>query len=170
MVIDDYSSFAWGCYGAASCAGTAVPNHFSPEGDYDIYDFRSPDDTRRNDEVQGVLNGSFDTGGLGHELSVGTSAFRRVVDKRDPINQMIGSANINAEPADFSRYDGPLNDSYRRLDSRQYGLFFNDRISFNEHWQTLLGGREVRLDEETFDSQGDTPATPSVMCSCPRPR
>ncbi|MGF6488402.1 TonB-dependent siderophore receptor [Pseudomonas frederiksbergensis] len=156
VVIDDYSSFAWGCYGSASCAGAAVPNYFSPEGDYDIYDFRSPDDTRRNDEVQAVLSGHFETGGLGHELSVGTSAFRRVVDKRDAINQMIGSANINSEPADFAPYDGPLNDSYRRLDSRQYGLFFNDRISFNEQWQAVLGGREVRLDEETFDSQGDT--------------
>jgi iron complex outermembrane receptor protein len=156
VVIDDYSSFAWGCYGSASCASAAVPNYFSPEGDYDIYDFRSPDDTRRNDEVQAAFTGTFDTGGLGHELSVGTSAFRRVVDKRDAINVMIGSANIDSEPADFARYDGPLNDSYRRLDSRQYGLFFNDRISFNEQWQTVLGGREVRLDEETFDSQGDT--------------
>ncbi|MCO8312568.1 TonB-dependent siderophore receptor [Pseudomonas mandelii] len=156
VVIDDYSSFAWGCYGSASCASAAVPNYFSPEGDYDIYDFRSPDDTRRNDEVQAALSGRFETGGLGHELSIGTSAFRRVVDKRDAINQMIGSANINSEPADFARYDGPLNDSYRRLDSRQHGLFFNDRISFNEQWQAVLGGREVRLDEETFDSQGDT--------------
>ncbi|RON51589.1 TonB-dependent siderophore receptor [Pseudomonas frederiksbergensis] len=156
VVIDDYSSFAWGCYGSASCAGAAVPNYFSPEGDYDIYDFRSPDDTRRNDEVQATLSGNFNTGSLGHELTVGTSAFRRVVDQREPINVMIGSANIDSEPADFPRYDGPLNDSYRRLDSRQYGLFFNDRISFNEQWQTVLGGREVRLDEETFDSQGDT--------------
>jgi len=156
VVIDDYSSFAWGCYGAASCADAAVPNYFSPEGDYDIYDFRSPDDTRRNDEVQATLSGRFDTAGLGHELTVGTSAFRRVVDKRDPINVMIGSGNIDREPEDFARYDGPLNDSFRRLDSRQYGVFFNDRISFNDRWQTVLGGREVRLDEETFDSQGDT--------------
>ena len=154
VVIDDYSAFAWGCYGSASCAGAAVPNYFSPEGDYDIYDFRSPDDTRRNDEVQALLSGHFETGGLGHELSVGTSAFRRVVDKRDAINQMIGSANINSEPADFAPYDGPLNDSYRRLDSRQYGLFFSDRISLGEHWQAVLGAREVRLDERTWGEEG----------------
>lgn len=156
VVIDDYSSFAWGCYGAASCAGAAAPNYFSPEGDYDIYDFRSPDDTRRNDEAQATLSGTFDTAGLGHELTVGSSAFRRIVDKREPVNEWIGSANIASDPADFPRYAGPLNDSYRHLDSRQYGLFFNDRISFNEQWQTVLGGREVRLDEETFDSEGDT--------------
>mgnify|MGYP003600121309 CR=1 FL=1 len=155
VVIDDYSSFAWGCYGSTSCTST-VPNYFSPEGGYDIYDFQSPDDTRRNDEVQAALSGQFDTGGIGHELTVGSSAFRRVVDQRELVNEMIGSGNIDSEPQDFARYDGPLQDSYRRLDSRQYGVFFNDRISFNEQWQTVIGGREVRLDERTFDDQGDT--------------
>ena len=152
VVIDDYSSFAWGgC--TVGCATPDVGNYFSPEGNYDIYDFRSPDDTRRNDEVQAALSGQFDTGATGHELTVGTSAFRRVVDNRTAINEWIGSGNIDSEPEDFARYDGPLNDSHRRLDSRQYGLFFNDRISFNEQWQTVLGGREVRLDERTFDDQ-----------------
>ncbi|MFJ4085303.1 TonB-dependent siderophore receptor [Pseudomonas psychrophila] len=156
VVIDDYSSFAWGCYGSDSCASTAVPNYFSPEGNYDIYDFRSPDDTRRNDEVQAALSGMFDTASIGHELTVGTSAFRRVVDQRELINEMIGTGNIDSEPVKFERYQGPVNDSYRRLDSRQYGVFFNDLISFNEQWQTMIGGREVRLDEKTFDSNGDT--------------
>ena len=156
VVIDDYSSFAWGCYGSDSCASTAVPNYFSPEGNYDIYDFRSPDDTRRNDEVQAAFSGTFDTASIGHELTVGTSAFRRVVDQRELINKMIGTGNIDSEPVNFERYQGPVKDSYRRLDSRQYGVFFNDLISFNEQWQTMIGGREVRLDEKTFDSNGDT--------------
>ena len=43
-----------------------------------------------------------------------------------------------------------------RLDSRQYGLFASDRISFNEQWQTVLGGRQVRLDEETYNQAGAT--------------
>ena len=155
VVIDDYSSFAWGgC--TVGCTAPNLGNYFTPEGGYDIYDFRSPDDTRRNDEVQAALSGQFDTGGIGHELTVGTSAFRRVVDQRELVNEMIGSGNIDSEPEDFTRYDGPVQDSYRRLDSRQYGVFFNDRISFNEQWQTVLGGREVRLDERTFDAQGDT--------------
>ena len=155
VVIDDYSSFAWGgC--TTGCITPGVDNYFSPEGNYDIYDFQSPDDTRRNDEVQAALTGQFDTAGIGHELTVGSSVFRRVVDQRELVNQWLGSGNINAEPEDLAGYSGPLQDSYRRLDSRQYGLFFTDRISFNEQWQTVLGGREVRLDEKTFDKQGDT--------------
>lgn len=152
VVIDDYSSFAWG--GCTTGCINANGNYFSPEGNYDIYDFRSPDDTRRNDEVQAVLNGRFDAAGLGHELTVGSSAFRRVVDRRESINQWIGTGNIQSEPENFDRYNGALNDTHKRLDSRQYGLFLSDRISFNEQWQTVLGGREVRLDEESFDKDG----------------
>lgn len=154
VVIDDYSSFAWGCYGSPSCAGVKVPNYFSPEGNYDIADYRSPDDTRRNDEIQAAMTGLFDTAGIGHELTFGTSAFHRVIDKRKSVNEYIGSGNIDQDPETFLPTDKPLNDSHRRLDSRQYGLFVTDRISFNEQWQTVLGGREVRLDEKSFDQNG----------------
>ena len=151
VVIDDYSSFAWGCYYVSTCNA----NTFSPEGDYDIYDYRSPDDTRRDDEIQAAMTGLFDTAGLGHELTFGTSAFRRVIDKRDSVNEYIGSGNIHQDAPSFSPTDKPLNDSHRNLDSRQYGLFVTDRIRFNEQWQTILGGREVRLDEKAFDKQGN---------------
>ncbi|MFA7944424.1 TonB-dependent siderophore receptor [Pseudomonas brenneri] len=150
VVIDDYSSFAWGCY----YVGTCNANTFSPEGDYDVYDYRSPDDTRRNDEIQAAMTGLFTTAGIGHELTFGTSAFRRVIDKRKSVNEYIGSGNINADTPTFKPTDVPLNDRHRNLDSRQYALFVTDRIRFNEQWQTVLGGREVRLDEKAFDQYG----------------
>ncbi|AVE04311.1 TonB-dependent siderophore receptor [Pseudomonas palleroniana] len=149
VVIDDYSSFAWGG------DTTGLGNYFSAQGDYGIYDYRSPDDTRRDDEVQAAMTGLFDTAGLGHELTFGTSAFRRVIDKRKPVNEYIGSGNINEDAPSFPATDVPLNDRHRNLDSRQYGLFVTDRIRFNEQWQTILGGREVRLDEKAFDSDGN---------------
>ncbi|MFO2462756.1 TonB-dependent siderophore receptor [Pseudomonas sp. 15FMM2] len=155
VVIDDYSSFAWGCYGSSSCAAAKVPNYFSPEGEYDIYDYRSPDDTRRNDEIQAAMTGLFTTAGLSHELTFGSSAFRRVVDKRKSVNEWIGTGHIGQDPESFPPTDKPLNERHRRLDSRQYGLFVTDRISFNEQWQTVLGGREVRLDEKAFDHNGN---------------
>ncbi|QYX47747.1 TonB-dependent siderophore receptor [Pseudomonas tussilaginis] len=155
VMIDDYSSFAWGCYGAPSCATSSVPNHFSPEGDYDIYDYRSPDDTRRTDEAQAALNGRFEAMGLGHDLTVGASAQRRTLDQRPYFNEMIGSGNIYQPTPVLPPSDKTVGDSTRRLDSRQYGLFANDRISFNEQWQTVLGARLVRLDEKTFNEQGD---------------
>lgn len=154
VVIDDYSSFAWGCYGSASCEGAAVPNYFSAEGDYDIYDFRSPDDTRRIDESQATLNGRFDALGLGHELTVGASAQRRTLDQRPYYNEWLGSGNIETGAPALDPSDLAVGSSTRRLDSRQYGVFVSDRISFNEQWQTVIGAREVRLDEKTWDENG----------------
>lgn len=133
-----------------------MPNHFSAEGDYDISDYRSPDDTRRNEEAQAALNGQFDTGFLKHDLTFGTTAFRRLVDRRTSVNAYIGEGNIYQPSPVLEPYDGPLGHTYRRLDSRQYGLFASDRISFNEQWQTILGGRQVRLDEETYNQAGAT--------------
>lgn len=155
VVIDDYSAFAWGCYGAASCAGSKVPNYFSPEGDYDIYDYRSPDDTRRTDEAQVTLNGLFALAGLEHELTVGSSAQRRTVDQRPTFNEWIGSGNIYQPTPALEPFDGSPGHRERRLDSRQYGLFASDRISFDEHWQTVLGARVVRLDEQAFGEDGN---------------
>lgn len=154
VVIDDYSAFAWGCYGAASCADAAVPNYFSPQGEYDIYDFRSPDDTRRVDETQASLNGRFDALGLGHDLTVGASAQRRTLDQRPYYNEWVGSGNIDADAPVVAPSERGVGASTRRLDSRQYGLFISDRASFNERWQTVIGAREVRLDEKTWDETG----------------
>ena len=145
VVIDDYSSFAWGSSEGA---------FFSSAGDYDIYDYRSPDDTRRTDEAQAALNGRFDALGLGHELTVGASAQRRTLDQRPYFNEWIGSGNIYEETPVLEPSDKTPGHSSRRLDSRQYGLFASDRISVNEHWQTVLGARLVRLDEKTFAEDG----------------
>lgn len=155
VVIDDYSAFAWSCYSAASCSNSAVPNYFSPNGDYDINDFRSPDDTRRIDEAQAMLDGRFDALGVGHELTVGASAQRRTLDQRPFYSIAVGQGNIGADAPPFAPATDPVGHSERRLDSRQYGLFFSDRISFNEHWQTVIGAREVRLDEKTWIATGE---------------
>lgn len=154
VVIDDYSAFAYGCYYQSSCSSTPVTGHFNSDGGYDIYDFRSPDDTRRNDEVEASMTGLFDTGWLKHELTFGTSVFRRTVDTRPYFSEYVGAGNIN-QPADtFAPSDLPVGHTERRLDSRQYGLFATDRISFDEHWQTVVGGRQVRLDEKAYNEDG----------------
>jgi iron complex outermembrane receptor protein len=156
-VIDDNVAFAYGCYYAAACADGSTPgNYFAPDGDYDIYDYRSPDDTRRNDELRAELRGHFATGALTHELSLGLSAFHRTVDKRQNVNEYVGTANI--DDAQVPVFDpSPLQPgpSARRLDSWQRALFALDRISIGDDWQWLAGGRYVRLDERAYDKRGN---------------
>lgn len=154
--IDDNVAFAYGCFYSPDCASGATPgNYFAPNGDYDIYDYRSPDDTRQNDEARGVLKGRFHTGTVGHETTFGASAFRRTVDQRPYVYDYIGTGNIGQdEPPVFDPSPNEPGPSARTLTSWQRSLFALDRLHLGQHWQLLVGGRHVRLHERAYDDAG----------------
>ncbi len=155
-VIDDNVAYAYGCFYAAACASGATPGYFfAPDGDYDIYDYRSPDDTRENDEARAVLKGGFDTGSASHEVSLGASAFRRTLDQRPYVYDYVGTANIDQfDPPYFAPSPHQPGPSARTLTSWQHAVFGLDRMHLGEQWQVLLGGRFVRLHERAYDPDG----------------
>jgi len=141
---------------AAIDDNSAFPYGFAANGDYDIYDFRQ-DDVYRNDEWQALLKGRFDTAGLGHQLTLGSSYLKRVRDNNDGVNAWVGTGNIYSSRVPAYPQAG-LDEGhvYRSLDSRQLGLFATDRIALNERWQVILGGRQVHLNESTYAADGQT--------------
>jgi len=156
VVIDDNVAFAYGCFYSPACASGATPGYFfAPNGDYDVYDYRSPNDNRQNDEVRAVLKGSFDTGSLSHELSVGASMFRRTLNQRPYVYDYVGTANIaDVNPPYFTPSPNQPGPSARRLDSWQRSLFALDRVHLGSQWQVLAGARYVRVNESEFDDTG----------------
>jgi iron complex outermembrane receptor protein len=155
-VIDDNVAFAYGCFYAAACASGATPGYFfAPNGDYDVYDYRSPDDTRQNDEVRVAVTGSFATGALDHELNLGATTFRRTVDQRPYVYDYVGTANIDDRVVPvFDPSPNQPGASVRRLTSWQRTLFAIDRVHVGAQWQVLAGARLVKLDERAYDSTG----------------
>jgi iron complex outermembrane receptor protein len=154
-VIDDNVAFAYGCFYSADCASGAPGWFFAPNGDYDIYDFRSPDDTRVSDEARAVLEGHLYTGALSHELSVGASAFRRTIDRRAYVYDYVGTGNIDqVDPPYFAPSPNQPGVSVRRLTSWQRSVFALDRIHIGDHWQVVAGQRLVRLHERSYDDTG----------------
>ncbi|MFH4247435.1 TonB-dependent siderophore receptor, partial [Acinetobacter baumannii] len=65
VVIDDYIVFPYGSY-YSSGNELAV---FDKDGNYDIYDYRSPDDTRITNQFAAGLNGQFNTGNIQHQIA-----------------------------------------------------------------------------------------------------
>ena len=155
-VIDDNVAFAYGCFFAAACASGATPGYFfAPNGDYDIYDYRNPGYTTRNDEARVVLKGGFDTGNASHEISLGASAFHRTLKRGSSVNDYVGTANIDQiEPSIFAPSTELPGLRVTRLDSWQRSLFALDRLHLGAQWQVLVGGRLVRLHEREYDSGG----------------
>ena len=155
-IIDDNVAYAYGCFYAPECASGEAPGwFFAPNGDYDIYDYRSPDDTRSNDELRISINGVFETGPVNHELSFGAGIFRRGIERSPYVYDYVGTANVHDEVRQiFAPSPKQPGTPVRRFDSWQNAVFALDRMHFGEHWQGLLGARQVRLHERAWSSSG----------------
>lgn len=169
-VIQDNVAFAYGCFYVAACANLVTTGaYFAPNGDYDIYDYRSPDDTRVADQLRATLDGHFDTGGISHDIRLGVSDFRRTIDRRVEVYDYVGSANIDEDNPPYlppsPNQPGP---STRRLTSWQRSVFAMDRMHFGDDWQLILGDRFVQLNERAYDDTGTEQRNTRLSKSLPQ--
>lgn len=153
VVIDDYSAFPWACYSNGVCQN----NTFDKDGNYGIYDFRSPDDTRITNQFAAGLNGQFNTGNIQHQLAFEIQHIYKTL-KRYNSNSMeldpIGTGNIYEETKDYAPAQVDLRNYYKALESDQTAFTISDRVQFNDQWSTLLGGKFIHLDEQAYNSDG----------------
>lgn len=154
-VIDDNVAFAYGCWYVDACWSGSPPWYFAPDGSYDIYDYRNPDDTRVGDNARASLEGRFQAGGVAHALSIGASAFHRSIDRHRNVNEYVGSWNIaDGDPPAFAPSPEQIGPKVRRLDSWQRSGFAMDRLDLGDRWQLLLGAQLVRLHERARNKAG----------------
>ena len=86
---------------------------------------------------------------------MGTSAFRRSIDRRADVYDYVGTGNIDqVDPPPFAPSPNQPGASVRRLTSWQHSMFALDRLHLGEQWQLLAGARFVRLHERANDSDG----------------
>lgn len=151
VVIDDYIVFPYGSY-YSSGNGLAV---FDKDGNYDLYDYRSPDDTRITNQFTAALNGQFNTGSIQHQVAFGLQNTRKNLKRYDPSNiHLEGVGNIYDDTPDFEVPVETLGNRFKALESDQLALTVSDRVQFNEQWSTLLGGKLIHLDEQAYNSDG----------------
>ena len=154
-VIDDNVAFAYGCYAATACASGAPGNYFAANGDYDVYDYRNPGDTRVTDNASAHLQGHFDTGAVTHALDIGLTTFHRSITRPHSVNEWVGTANIDdLDPPVFAPSPKQPGLRVQRLNSRQHTAALLDRMSFGAHWQLLAGVQSARLHDIARDKHG----------------
>ena len=141
VVVDDYSAFAY---------------TFDTDGNYDIYDFRSPDDSYLTNQFKTGLNGKFNTGAWQHNLSLELSHAYKRHTQYDAINIKVGSGNIYTDTVNHDPSGGILGNHYKSLDSQQTALNVLDQIEFNDAWSVLLGGKLLHLNESAYAADGNS--------------
>ncbi len=152
VVIDDYIVFPYGSY-YSSGNELAV---FDKDGNYDLYDYRSPDDTRITNQFAARLNGQFNTGNIQHQVVFELQNTRKNLKRYDPSNQLIGNeiGNIYTDSSDFKMPPEKLGNRFKALESDQTAFTVSDRVQFNDQWSTLLGGKLIHLDEQAYKPDG----------------
>lgn len=152
VVIDDYIVFPYGSY-YSSGNPLAV---FDKDGNYDLYDYRSPDDTRITNQFSAGLEGQFKTGNIQHQVAFELQNTRKNLKRYDPSNQLIENeiGNIYTDSSDFKMPPEKLGNRFKALESDQTAFTISDRVQFNDQWSTLLGGKLIHLDERAYDPDG----------------
>ncbi len=168
-VIDDYAAFAYGCWYVSACWSDSPPSTFAPDGSYDIYDYRNPDDTRVADSGRVTLQGVIDTGRIQHELSIGASTLHRKITRHFHVNDYIGTGNIDDSIVpDFSPSPKQIGPRVRRLSSKQDAVFVMDRLTLSEHWDVVLGAHHAKLREQARNKRGELERTSRLSKTLPQ--
>jgi len=170
-LLDDNIAWPYGCYYAASCAsGNTPPYFFSPTGDYDVYDYRSPGEVRINDQFEAILQGQVKTGPVTNDVAIGTSLQRRNVNlaltnpavpaDTGVVYSYVGTENIYQPeqvfppaPPTNPPTPGPV---LLAEDTHQYALVVADHIHLPGRIDITVGGQYDALRDHNF-TQPDPP-------------
>ncbi|MDP3520714.1 MAG: TonB-dependent siderophore receptor [Hydrogenophaga sp.] len=149
---DDRLAYPYGCYDAGS--DTYYADRYCPNGDYDLYDFRSDNERRTTQALQLALKGEVKTGAVKHQLRLGVQGNRHT-DLGQPQadnNAAVGTGNVYTRPdlpADPSYFD-----PYTNLRERSTEFFAYDAIEWTPGVQTWLGLRHTRLSRNSVRTDG----------------
>lgn len=150
VVVDDYSSFPWGCYSEA-CQISGLGNQFDQEGRYDLYDFQSPNDTRRTLQLGTTLNGEVDTAAVQHQLMIAALLTNKRHQQHEPINAWVGLGNATQANSALLPTTAELGPRYTALKSQQFALHLMDQLRWHPKWSAVIGGKWLHLDEQAHD-------------------
>lgn len=156
VVVDDYSAFPYGCAYSNECQYTGLGNTFDQNGNYDIYEFRSPNDSYLTNQFKTGLNGKFNTGTWQHSLNLELSQTYKRHAQYEGTNTMVwvGTGNIYEDSPTYAPSDKNLGNHYKSLNSEQIALNLLDQITFNAQWSVLLGGKLLHLNENAYAADG----------------
>ncbi len=149
---DDRLAFPFGC---TDTDGTYYADRYCPNGNYDLYDFRSENERRRTDSIDLSLQGKLQTGAIGHTLTAGVLQSRVRNRFQQQAYNYVGSGNVDGSV--ITPPDPTLTDENTNRDERSTELYLRDAIAINERLTAWLGLRQTRLARASVRTDGSRP-------------
>ncbi|MBC3874516.1 TonB-dependent siderophore receptor [Undibacterium flavidum] len=136
---DDYTAFPYGCGAQDLYPG------YCANGDYDVYDYRSLNESKSLRGAQALLNGKFSIGDVQHKLAIGLSNSQRRDYFGDYVYDYAGSSNL-FHPAAVPATNGKTGAVSLRRTDKEASLFAQDIISLSKEFDLHVGLRHVKVD------------------------
>jgi len=149
LTTDDRLAYPFGC---SAADGTYYADRFCPNGDFDMYDFRSENERRNSDALDLSLAGKFVTAGLRHDINTGVLLTRFKSRFQRQAYNWAGTGNISGQVPTTA--DPSLTDENTLRDERSTELYVRDAIRLSEQWQAWLGLRHTRLHRDSVRTDG----------------
>ncbi len=149
---NDYLAYPYGCYDAASDAYYA--DRYCPNGDFDLYDYRSLNERRTTQSLQWQIKGSVQAGGATHHLNAGVlgTRYTETGQPQADNNAAVGTGNIYTLPqlpADAAYFD-----PYTNRKDRSTEWFGYDRMVWSPTFSTWAGLRHSRIARDSVRTDG----------------
>lgn len=145
---DDFTAFPYGC-----SAGNFFPGYCA-NGDYDVYDYQSTNESKVLNGTRAVLNGHLNTFGLQHELALGVEHSARRDYFGDAVYDFVGTSNI-FEPRVTPSSSNRTGSVFLRRNDQESSAFVQDILNLSSHWQWHTGVRYVKTNRSQFDIAKD---------------
>jgi iron complex outermembrane receptor protein len=127
---------------------------YAPNGDYDLYDYRSEGERRTLGALRLAVHGKVDTGSLRHDIGFGVlRSTTRERYNRQAFNY-VGTGNVGTQtpfPADPS-----LTGENTNRDEETTELFAHDQVRW-QAWRFWVGGRHTKLQRSSVRTDGTQP-------------
>ncbi|MBC3830145.1 TonB-dependent siderophore receptor [Undibacterium amnicola] len=136
---DDYTAFPYGCQ-----AQNLFPGYCA-NGDYDVYDYRSLNESKSLRGAQALLNGKFSTGDVLHKLAIGLSNSQRRDYFGDYLYDYAGSSNL-FHPVSIPPTNGKSGPVSLRRTDKETSLFAQDIMSLSNQLDLHVGLRHLKVD------------------------
>jgi iron complex outermembrane recepter protein len=126
-------------------------DRFCPNGQVDIYDFRSEGERRQKLAAQLKLDGSWQTGSFRHVLSLGLLQSSGRIQTPNSAYNYAGTLNL-ANPTQPIPADSSLTQSGNALREKTTEFFTTGMSTWNPSFKTWLGLRHTRLNRSDAQS------------------
>jgi len=155
--INDRQAYPFGCTGPATINPPDADYYytkFCSNGNYDVYDFRSENELRRNDQIQIGLSTQFNIGQIENHLKYGFSVLQRSIYQGQARYQWVGTDNIYTPVSGISAGTDPIGARLKTLSHQQNSFFIQNDSKINQKINLYLNARFIELSDKSFSTSG----------------